>query len=708
MKLPQLAAVPAFLIVLAVAASAQMPGAPPATAQTSPSTGVVVGQTVDGDTGRPVAGAMVMLNMAPAGVTDAAVGGGAIPMDALMSLDIGSMMSGMKQVITDGQGRFAFTTLAGGAFSLAATKPGWSGGGFGQMRVDGQPSPLTLAPDARMGTVTLRLWKNAALSGTVVDEAGEPIVGLVVRALRRTWGAGHSRYAPSGSGQTDDRGVYRISGLRPGEYIAVITQTPATAPTSGQPVGPDPAMIQNLIASAGSGTDPNALMANMAAIMGAGQAAGGIRRGDWVLQTSGFGGRLVPPATASDGRMLAYRTTFYPGANTSPQAAAVALGSGEERAGVDFQLRPVPVVQITGVVTGAEGSLGNLPMRLVPAGSDDLASDAGFEGATSTTRADGAFAFLGVPPGQYTLRVLRRPRPNMAAMTAGMTNMGLNAPAMIQNAQGGRAVSMGAMTMDMMMPVPPPIPTEPTLWAAMPLTVGEAEMNGVGVVLRQGFRISGRAEFEGSAARPANDRLQRIPVVVERADTSGVAPSPLAGMGGQQGGQFDERGEFTTYGVAPGKYFIRVPFSFSGWTLKSAELGGRDVADVPLEIENADIGGVVLKFTDRPSGLSGTVRAAQNTGAVNATVVLFPAQPESWADFGSSPRRLRAAKAGPDGRYEMGSLPAGDYLVATVPGEAASDWQNPAFLRSLSATATKTTISDGEKKSLDLTVSGIR
>jgi protocatechuate 3,4-dioxygenase beta subunit len=703
MSFKPLATIPAFLVVLAVAASAQIPGMPQPPAQPSgPSNGVIVGQVLDGDSNRPVAGAMVMLNMAPPGVANAAVGGGNIPMDALMSLDISNVIAGVRQAITDGQGQFAFTGLARGTFSLQANKGGWSGGGFGQLRADGTPAPLTLAGDARMGAVTLKLWKNAALSGTVLDEAGEPIIGIGVRALRRTWLAGRSRFTIAGSGQTDDRGVYRVGALRPGDYIVVIAQTAATMTASGGGMGPDPAMIQSLISGAGSNPDPNAMLANMAALM-AGGPGGGIRRGDWILQTSTFGGRLVPPTTSADGRMLAYRTTFYPAASTAAQATAVAVRSGEERGGVDFQLRPVTVVDVTGTVSGADGSLASLPIRLVPAGSDDLASDAGFEGATTMTNASGAFTFLAVPPGQYTLRAVRTPRPNMAAMAQ---SMGLNAPAMIQNAQGGRAMSMGAMTMDMMMPIPPPIPAEPTLWASMPVSIGETDIAGLDVPLRIGLRVSGRAEFEGSAARPAPDRLQRIPIVLERADAVGAPASPLAGLGAQQGqgGQFNERGEFTTYGVAAGKYYVRVPFSFSGWTLKSAEFGGRDVADVPLELEDGDVTGVVLRFTDRATDLSGVVRNQQSTTSTGATVVVAPAQPEMWVDFGTSPRRVRTAKTAADGRYQIGGLPPGDYLIAAVPGEAGSDWQNPTYLRTLAAAATKITIGDGEKKTMDLVV----
>jgi hypothetical protein len=685
------------IALLTLGVSAQIPSQAPPPAPPA-STGVVVGQVVDGTSSRPVAGALVALTPAPGGIAGINPGE-PMPMDQFMSLDIGALMSGVRQTLTDNQGRFAFTSLPRSTFTLNATKAGWSGGGYGQQRPDGTPAALILIGNDRVGDVSLRLWKNAAIVGTVVDEAGDPIVGLSVRAVRRTWQAGRARLTVGGSGQTDDRGMYRIGGLRPGEYLALVPQTPATAPVSGAPGGLDPAVLQAMIASGGAGTDPNALIANITALS-AGGSSNGIRVGPWVLQTSTMGGRLIPPGT-SGGRMVAYRTTFYPSALSSSQATAISLGSGDERTGVDFQLRPGVVEAVSGTLTGPDGPIGGLQVRLVPTGSEEMGSDAGFESATSTSAPDGTFAFLAVPPGQYVLKALRTPR--LQVGSAGLGALGAGA-SVIQNAQGGRAVSMGPMTMDMIMPAPAPIPTEATLWASVPVSVGESDIAGFNVALRPGYRVSGRAEFDGGSPKPTGEQLRRMPVVLDRADIGGAQTNPLAGMGQTSGGQFDATGQFTTYGLLPGKYFIRAPFSFGNWTLKSATLGGRDVSDSPFEIDSADVSGVVLTFTDRPPELSGVVRDGQSKPSPSASVVVFPAQPEEWVDFGSAPRRLRATKTGPDGRYRLAGLPAGDYYVAAVAGEVASDWQNASALQDLVRLASRVTIGDAEKKAQDLTV----
>jgi protocatechuate 3,4-dioxygenase beta subunit len=63
------------------------------------------------------------------------------------------------------------------------------------------------------------LWRQAAISGTVTDDAGEPVARLGVRLLRKLEISSYLRFADSGVAATDDRGVYRFSDLSPGTYV---------------------------------------------------------------------------------------------------------------------------------------------------------------------------------------------------------------------------------------------------------------------------------------------------------------------------------------------------------------------------------------------------------------------------------------------------------------------------------------------------------
>jgi hypothetical protein len=130
-------------------------------------------------------------------------------------------------------------------------------------------------------------------------------------------------------------------------------------------------------------------------------------------------------------------------------------------------------------------------------------------------------------------------------------------------------------------------------------------------------------------------------------------------------------------------------------------LGGTDVLDAPLEIRDANVGGIVIGFTDKLGQLTGTIAAAEGDLA-ETTVLLFPANYRAWIDGGMNPRRSRTARASRAGAYTIASLPAGDYLVAAIDRSSEGDMQNPAYIELVSKAATRVTIAT-ESVTLPLT-----
>ena len=124
-------------------------------------------------------------------------------------------MRSQHAVGTDDAGNFRFAGLEPGLYQLNATLPGYV------PEVD----PLTGRPGAthRPGdSATLRLARGGVITGSVTDQQGEPLVALAVRALRVRDLDGSTPRTPfpiSVEDRTDDRGVYRIYGLRPGTYV---------------------------------------------------------------------------------------------------------------------------------------------------------------------------------------------------------------------------------------------------------------------------------------------------------------------------------------------------------------------------------------------------------------------------------------------------------------------------------------------------------
>ncbi len=607
--------------------------------------GIIFGHAVEAGSTRPVSGAIVTLSLS-----------GSAPL----------------RVMADGQGQFAFRDLPPGRFTLSSSKAGYVDGASGRLRPNGPTQSLELTADQHVSDVTIPMWKHGAIAGRVMDEGGEPLVGVSVRALKRTIVAGKRQLTSSATDTTDDRGMYRISSLEPGEYVVVVPMSAGGGLASVLASLGLPGRDMPLPAGGGGG----GVMAFAARV-----DTGG---GPIAISLDGDGG-VAPAGLSPDGHTLTYQTEFYPASTTSARATNVSIASGDERVGIDFQLKPVRTVNITGVVSSPDGNNGDLNLTMIPAESEDLVTP--IETASTTSDASGSFRFANVPPGQYVIRAVRSPRGAQSGQTTTVTT-------------GGDTMRM-VMTRVVAGGPQPPLPTEPTYWAEMNVGVGQNDVNDLSVPLRTGLRVSGRVEFNGSAERPTPEQLSSISISLEPADgrTNGVS--------GSVRGRIESTGQFTTMGVPVGKYVLRVGAP-SKWTLQGASFNGTDVVDSPIDLHDGDASGVVITFVDRQSDVSGTVLAANGSPDATATVLAFPTDRSMWSGAGSAPRRLKNARAGKDGSYQLGNLPPGEYFVVAIPEGAAGEWQNPDFLDTVSRTATRLRIEVGDKKTQSLTTARLR
>ena len=322
-----------------------VPPAPPA---------VIVGQVVDASTGRAVPRAIVHVGGPDTDVTR----------------------------LTDDRGRFFVVGLHGGNYAISASKAGYFDGAFDQRRVEGAGRPVALADHQWITDVQVALWRPAVLAGTIVDEAGEPIVGVRVDALRKTFENGAAHLAPFGWEITDDHGEYRFAKLVPGAFVVSVPVHVASVPT---------ALAMNMTDSLGQKSDalPEALFS-----AGAGRldpsAAQLILAGVW-----------NPPRPAISTPPMTYQTTYFASTPVASNALSVTLASGEIRTGVDIQMMPVPRGAISGTVSGPAGPVAGAALRLLVAGEEDP----GFQGEVAVTSSalDGGFVFPEVPFGEYVI-----------------------------------------------------------------------------------------------------------------------------------------------------------------------------------------------------------------------------------------------------------------------------------------------------------------
>ena len=577
---------------------------------------------VDAVSGRPIPGVVVT----PAG-SAATAPAGALPPRAL----------------TNGQGLFILRDLRKGAVFLTATKNGYANATYNQRRPGGSGHSIPINDGQRITDVELRMWRNSSISGTVVDEAGDPVVGVRVQAFPRRFVAGRKRYSPGTTATTDDRGMYRLANLEPGDYAVGVTSTQVAVPNE----------VMDVFFGASGGAGERRRLEVSRELNAIGSAI--VPAGSQYALAVGEQTFMLAPGTAvpqpQPGTALAvYPSVFYPAAATIGEATAIAVRSGDERGAIDLQLHPVRTARVTGTVMAPDGPAANVGVRLVPTGSNDLPTP--LDVATTLTNGSGGFTFPAVPIGQFVLHVLRPPRQPVS--TDG-THMSVT--------PGGTITIRGAPP-SAGPPPPPPVPLDATLWARIPLAVGEAGLEGVIVSLAQGPRVSGRVEFEGTGDKPTDSALTGIRINLDPADGSRLGDATMA----FQAGRPEEDGTFRTFGVPPGQYVLRANPP-SGWSLKGAFLNGRDLSDLPFDLETKDLTGVVLTFTDRPSSIAGNVRngPAADPGAV---VIAFPTDTSAWASRGAFPRRVRTARADLEGAYTITAMVPGEYYVAAVARKA--------------------------------------
>src|SRR5580765_5801096 len=341
-----------LLAALAVGVGAQQPGPRPGQSGSQqpardtsaqpkdtppPPAGRITGRVLAADNGRPVKRARVFATAAE--------------------------LPGGRGMLTDDSGVFDLTELPAGRYSLSVSKSGFVALSYGQRRPLQAGTPLQLADGQQMKGIEFQLPRGSVISGHVLDEDGDAMPGVMVRVMRYQYLQGEKRLTPAGNGQTDDKGMYRVWGLMPGEYYV------------------------NAIARGGGGGGP----------FGGPGGPGGF---------GGRGGRGGAPGAggAPDQEQINYAPTYYPGVPSVAEAKPVNVGLSQEVLDISFNMQLVRVSRISGTVANPDGTS-------VTSGNVNLMSDTGggrgnqigmnFGGRIQW---DGAFTIGNVAPGRYILR----------------------------------------------------------------------------------------------------------------------------------------------------------------------------------------------------------------------------------------------------------------------------------------------------------------
>jgi len=350
----------------------------------------------------------------------------------------------------------------------------------------------------------------------------------------------------------------------------------------------------------------------------------------------------LPGAFASDGASHPLPPAFFPGSADPTAAQPVSLDMGMSRTDIVVALKPGPTFRVTGRVLDTAGQPADRRgLRLLQTHEGDVASLLGVQGET---RPDGTFEFAGVPVGTYVLQSTTDPPRHE--------------------------------------------------FASKELQVVETDVNDIELRMSAGVAARGHITFEGEAPLPTADDIQLVAEPVEFITSPAISFAPLPVF-------IAPDWSFEMLNLSGLRVLTSRTVPRGQWMLKSVTLNGFDVADVPLDFRKGPIDNLEVIFTSRVTRVSGSMVDEKGELVKDCTVVVFAADRARWT-FPS--RYTSIARSTQQGRFTVIGLPPEDYLAVALPGVDGREWPNPAFLERLRPIATSFTLSEGEAKTISLTL----
>jgi hypothetical protein len=137
------------------------------------------------------------------------------------SQDLYPFRTGIEPVITGADGKFAFTGLKAGEYSLEIRSNGYARIQYGQKTFPGVGTPIQLTAGEAAKGLMVRMTPTGTVSGRIREaESRQPVSGVPVQLMRvRYLNNGERYFEPFGLARSNDRGEYRLYFVTPGRYF---------------------------------------------------------------------------------------------------------------------------------------------------------------------------------------------------------------------------------------------------------------------------------------------------------------------------------------------------------------------------------------------------------------------------------------------------------------------------------------------------------
>lgn len=336
----------------------------------------------------------------------------------------------------------------------------------------------------------------------------------------------------------------------------------------------------------------------------------------------------VPAASVAlrlDETVLTFAPTFHPGSTRVSGALPVTVGHGDDRTGITVTMLAVTPRRVAGQVIGGGPNTDTAYSLLLFLEDEDPAAIGISELAPPNVAPDGTFTFVGVTPGRYTLEVFP--------------------------ASGSKG-----------------------LRASVAITVGDEDVTGIAVPLREEPPVRGRLEFAGAKPRPDADTLEKsfaglIPMHLTPGFLISLGTSGTMGYGAK----LARDGSFSITGVPPGRYrFMSTGLGASWQTVESVRTDDGLSGDSLVTVPSSGLDALVVTMSDVAlATLQGTFGLDKHEWSNDSRVLMFPIDRSMWETPFAAPGRFASTGASNAPTFTFAAVPPGDYHVIVVNADEA-------------------------------------
>jgi hypothetical protein len=335
-----------------------------------------------------------------------------------------------------------------------------------------------------------------------------------------------------------------------------------------------------------------------------------------------------------------YVPIFYPGSANSTKAEKITVRAGEEIPSIDFILQEVAAYRVqgrvvyAGVAPTAPKKRPNVMVELMPHDNGNNLVDYSIR-SRNFLKADGTFELLGVLPGAYVL-------------TAQMFD---------ENERH---------------------------FAVQNIDVGNANVEGLQIIITPGIPISGHVHWDGSPGSQNQD----VNLVLSNLESERI-------YGGHASVLSD--GSFNFREVNDGTYRVIAWGLSPDLYLANVSYAGIDSADGEIKVRHSVDASLKITFSSRGARVQGAVSDSDGLPSAGVWVVLVPDTTHR-----NAPWLYKSTHTDQRGQFTFRGIKPGDYKLFSWEEVEDGAWQDPDFLKSFEDKGQSITLQIGDTKSFNL------